>query len=163
MCRRQVDQGNAGVEPAANMASAISIFVTAFSLCRRWRRQFLHTGSLRVPRRHHRGDSRELHLGAFFVAFLIVAVVIVEVTGWCLPLFPPLVVMGFEMFANSTVCPWANRPITLPVACTLTAVGGVLLVSLLGAGSLAAIGSTLLGVVVLRVLNLHVPPAIAVG
>lgn len=99
----------------------------------------------------------------FFLAFLIGAVVIVEVTGWRFLLFPPLVVMGFEMFAHSAVCPWANRPIMLPVACTLTAAGGVLLVSLLGVGSIAAIGSTLLGVLVLRVLNLHVPPAVAVG
>ena len=99
----------------------------------------------------------------FFLAFLVGTVLAAEITGWRFLLFPPLVVMGFEMFAHSDVCPWANRPIILPVACTLTAAGGVLLVSLFGVGSLAAIGSTLFGVLVLRVLKLHVPPAVAVG
>ncbi len=99
----------------------------------------------------------------FFLAFLVGTVLAAEFTGWRFLLFPPLVVMGFEMFAHSAVCPWANRPVILPVACTLTAAGGVLLVSLFGVGSLAAIGSTLFGVLVLRVLKLHVPPAVAVG
>ena len=99
----------------------------------------------------------------FFLGFLIVAALLAGLTGWRLLLFPPLVVMGFEMFAHPAVCPWAKRPIVLPVACALTAAGGLACVSLLGVNPLAAIGSNLFGIGVLWVFDLHVPPALAVG
>lgn len=99
----------------------------------------------------------------FFVVFIILAVVAGELTGWRLVLFPPLVVIGFEAFAHPAVCPWAARPLALGVACGLTATAGVVCVSLLGAGLLGAMCSILAGILVLRVLDLHVPPALAVG
>jgi len=99
----------------------------------------------------------------FFLGFLIVAALLAGLTGWRLLLFPPLVVMGFEMFAHPTVCPWAKRSLVLPVACALTAAGGLACVTLLGVTPLAAIASILIGIAVLRVVDLHVPPALAVG
>ena len=99
----------------------------------------------------------------FFLGFLLIASVLAGLTGWRLLLFPPLVVIGFEMFAHPTVCPWAARPIVLPVACVLTAIGGLACVSLLGVTPLAAIASILIGIAVLGVLDLHMPPALAVG
>jgi hypothetical protein len=99
----------------------------------------------------------------FFLGFLLITAVLAGVTGWRLLLFPPLVVIGFEMFAHPTVCPWTKRPIILPVACALTAAGGLACVSLLGVTPIAAIGAVLIGIVVLRVFDLHVPPALAVG
>ena len=99
----------------------------------------------------------------FFVVFLILAVVAGDLTGWRLVLFPPLVVIGFEAFAHSAVCPWAGRPIALGVACGLSATAGVLCVNFLGAGPLGAMCSILVGIVIVRALDLHVPPALAVG
>jgi hypothetical protein len=99
----------------------------------------------------------------FFVVFLILAVVAGDLTGWRLVLFPPLVVIGFEAFAHSAVCPWASRPIALALACGLTGTAGVLCVTFLGAGPLGAMCSILTGIVVVRALDLHVPPALAVG
>lgn len=99
----------------------------------------------------------------FFVVFLIVATVLAEVTGRRLLLFPPLVVVAFEMFAHAGVCPWASRPLVLPVACTLTAAAGVTLVTVFGATSPAAGASILIGIGILRAFDLHVPPALAVG
>ncbi|MDE2580769.1 MAG: hypothetical protein KGL52_03970 [Rhodospirillales bacterium] len=99
----------------------------------------------------------------FFLGFLVVAALLAGATGWRLLLFPPLVVMGFEMFAHPAVCPWAARPIVLPVACALTATGGLAAVGLLGVGPLAAMASILFGIAVLRGFDLHVPPALAVG
>ena len=98
-----------------------------------------------------------------FVLFLALSALLSQVTGWRLVLFPPLVVIGFEAFAHAEVCPWARRPVALMLACVLTATAGLASIALLGAGPLGAMCSLLAGVIVLRVLDLHVPPALAVG
>jgi hypothetical protein len=98
----------------------------------------------------------------FPLAFLLMALLLTKATGWRLILSPPLVVIAFEMFAHARICPWARRPLALPIACVLCAVAGVFLVRLSGATPLAAIGSAVFGVGVLRVFELHVPPALAV-
>ncbi|WP_023873409.1 HPP family protein [Pandoraea pnomenusa] len=98
-----------------------------------------------------------------FVVFLVGTAVLAEVTGWRLILFPPLIVIGFEMFAHSDVCPWARKPLLLPVAITLSALAGVALVTTFGDAPLAVIASTACGTLILRVFDLHVPPALAVG
>ena len=100
---------------------------------------------------------------AALIAFVVVAVVCVDVTGLRFILFPPLVVIGFEMFGHAEVCPWADRPLLLPVACLLTAAGGYLFWRELGVGWPAAACSIAWGIGVLRVLDLHVPPALAVA
>ena len=99
----------------------------------------------------------------YFVVFLMATALLSQATGWRFILFPPLIVIGFEMFAHSDVCPWANRPFMLPVACTLSALVGVGLVLLAGNTPWAAAGSTIAAVLILRGFNLHVPPALAVG
>jgi hypothetical protein len=100
---------------------------------------------------------------AALLAFVAVAVMIVKLTGWRFILFPPLVVIGFEMFMHPDVCPWAKRPLMLPVACFLTALGGFIFWKFLGVTPLTAALCMGWGIVVLRVLDLHVPPALAVA
>ncbi len=99
----------------------------------------------------------------YFVAFLILAIVLGERLGLRFVLFPPLTVIAFETFAHPTHCPWAHRPVALLVACTLTAAIGVVCVRLIGEGPLAAMLSILAGAVLLRRLAVYVPPALAVG
>jgi hypothetical protein len=99
----------------------------------------------------------------FFLAFLVPAIAVSSLPGWRFLLFPPLVVIGFEMFAHADVCPWARRPIALPVACGSSAAAGVLCIGLFGAGPIGAMASILAGVAILRALDLHVPPALAVA
>lgn len=99
----------------------------------------------------------------FFLTFLAGVALLASLSGEHLLLFPPLVVIGFEMFAHTSICPWARRPLVLPLACALSAAAGVLFVSLLGAGPLAAALSMAFGIVMLRILDLHVPPVLAVG
>jgi HPP family len=96
----------------------------------------------------------------FFVAF---ALFFVTLTGLRFILFPPLVVIGFEMFGHPAICPWARRPLLLPVSCFLTAAGGLLFWRVFGVGAAAAACSMAWGAIVLRLLDLHVPPAIAVA
>lgn len=95
--------------------------------------------------------------------FVATAVLFVKLTGLRFVLFPPLVVIGFEMFAHTAICPWAKRPLLLPVACLLTAAVGLLFWNLLGVGPVAVACSMAGGVVVLRLFDLHVPPALAVA
>ena len=96
-------------------------------------------------------------------AFVAVAVLAVKVTGLRFILFPPLVVIGFEMFGHPATCPWAKQPVWLPLACFLTAAGGLVLCNTLGVGPVAAGLSMAWGILVLRVFDLHIPPALAVA
>lgn len=95
--------------------------------------------------------------------FVAMAVLVVKLTGLRFVLFPPLVVIGFEMFGHTAICPWAKRPMFLPAACFLTAAGGLLFWNLLGVGPLAVGCSMACGMAVLRLFDLHVPPALAVA
>jgi hypothetical protein len=95
--------------------------------------------------------------------FVAAGVLLVKLTGLRFLLFPPLVVIGFEMFAHTAICPWASRPWLLPVACLLTAAVGLTFWNLLGVGPAAVACSMAGGVVVLRLFDLHVPPALAVA
>ena len=98
-----------------------------------------------------------------YMAFLGIALAMAWLTGWRYVLFPPLVVIGFEMFAHADVCPRAWRPLHMPVACTLNACGGLGCLYVFGHGVVAAAASTIAGIAVLRLFRLHVPPAVAIG
>ncbi|MDE1895298.1 MAG: hypothetical protein KGH90_13315 [Xanthomonadaceae bacterium] len=86
-----------------------------------------------------------------------------QATGLRFILFPPLVVIAFEMFAHPQVCPWAVRAWRLPLACALGAAAGVAAVGLFGAGAAAAMTAMAVGLLVLHRLDLHAPPVLAVG
>lgn len=97
------------------------------------------------------------------LAFVVTGVALVKLTGLRLIVFPPLIVIAFEMFAHPTICPWARRPLRLPIACTVAAAGGILAVKLFGPGVVTTMISLALGIGVLRLLDLHIPPALAVA
>jgi hypothetical protein len=95
--------------------------------------------------------------------FVIVMLTLVKLTGLRFILFPPLVVIAYEMLGHPAHCPWARRPWMLPIACFLTAAGGLVSYKLLGFGPAAAACAMAWGIGVLRVCDIHVPPALAVG
>src|ERR1700730_7517275 len=97
------------------------------------------------------------------MAFVAVAVFFVKLTGLRFVLFPPLVVIGFEMLGHTEICPWAKKPLRLPLACFLTAFGGFLSWKFLGVTPISAACSMAWGIAVLRACDLHVPPALAVA
>ncbi|WP_235852782.1 hypothetical protein [Mycobacterium interjectum] len=126
-----------------------------------WRRRFR-------PTHHDLDDALEARPGGsswvlpFFV-FVTAMALCAATSGLRLILFPPLIVIAYEMFAHPTVCPWAGKPVALPAACFLTATAGWAAVSVLGSGGIAAACAMASGVIVLRLLRLHMPPALAVG
>ncbi|NNM51687.1 MAG: HPP family protein [Pseudomonadales bacterium] len=99
----------------------------------------------------------------YFGAFILIAATLAVVTGWRFILYPPLVVIAYEMFAHAKHCPWVNRPVMLPLACTSHAAAGVMLVMMMGVGPLAAMASMVVGMLILRVVRLNIPPVLAVG
>jgi hypothetical protein len=97
------------------------------------------------------------------LGFVAIAGIAAQLTGLRFILFPPLIVVAYEMFGHPDTCPWAGRPMSLPLACGLTALGGIALVKLFGAGPVSAGLGMVLGIAVLRLFNVHMPPALAVG
>lgn len=100
---------------------------------------------------------------AFFSAFLLLMALGASLTGVRFLMFPPLAVIAFEMFAHASICPWAQRPLLLPVICGLAAIAGVTIVGWLGTGAGAVALTVIFGAFLLRAFALHAPPAIAVG
>ena len=95
--------------------------------------------------------------------FVAIAMVAVDLTGLRFILFPPLVVIAYEMLGHPNICPWARRPLSLPIACFLTAAGGLICLRAFGANAGAAAAAMVWGIVVLRSFDLHIPPALAIA
>lgn len=95
--------------------------------------------------------------------FVVVMLTLVKLTGLRFILFPPLAVIAFEMLGHPAHCPWARRPWMLPVACFLTAAGGLMCFKLFGFGPATGACAMAWGIFVLRICDIHVPPALAVG
>lgn len=95
--------------------------------------------------------------------FTIAMISLAQWTGLRLILFPPLIVIAYEMLGHPNVCPWAKKPLRMPIACALAAFGGLALVLSLGPGVLSTLLGMLWGVLILRAFALHVPPALAVS
>ena len=98
-----------------------------------------------------------------FYAFVTVMAVCAASSGLRLLLFPPLIVIAYAMFAHPESCPWAGKPIALVAACTVMSTAGWIVVSHWGKGGFAAGCAMVFGIVVLRVLKFHMPPALAIG
>lgn len=96
------------------------------------------------------------------MVFVGVVGMVAQWTGLRLLLFPPLIVMAYELFGHTDVPGWIRRPVLFPVACGLTAVIGLVAWRTLPevlAVMVAVVGS----IVVLRGFEVHMPPALAVG
>ncbi|QDV23391.1 HPP family protein [Aureliella helgolandensis] len=113
-------------------------------------------------------SNRNLPLLGYEWAFkllllIVILLVAVNGAGQRMILFPPLVVIAFEMFAYTSRCPWAKTPWRLPIVCTATALIGVLAVEVFGVGMVSTILTVSIGIAILRLIDQHVPPALAVG
>jgi hypothetical protein len=95
--------------------------------------------------------------------FVVTMIALAQWTGLRLILFPPLIVIAYEMFGHPAVCPWAKKPIRMPLACSLAAAGGIFFVLILGGGILSTAFSMVWGILILRIFKLHVPPALTIS
>lgn len=83
--------------------------------------------------------------------------------GWRFVLFPPLLVMAYEMFGHPATCAWVKRPPYLPLACFLSALTGVLAEKWIHPGPLAVMVTLALTSALLQALKLRMPPALSIG
>jgi len=148
--------------------SVAAVLVALAVISVTWRRWDATPETVEVEAPPDVDDAREsrLHGRSWLVALLaFVAVVgsLAQWTGLRFLLFPPLVVIAYEMFGHPDSCPWAGRPLTLPIACLLTAGGGTVALHLLGPGPGAVAASLVWGVAALRAFDVHMPPALAVA
>jgi hypothetical protein len=97
------------------------------------------------------------------VLFVTSMAVLAQVSGWRFVLFPPLIVMAFEMLGHPNTCPWAKQPYTFPLICIGAALAGVCAVNTMGGTPIAAALVLIVTFAMLRVFRLRMPPALAIG
>jgi HPP family len=86
-----------------------------------------------------------------------------ELLGLHFLLFPPLVVMAYEVFGHPEVPGWMKRPALFPVVCFLTASIGVLACHLFQESFAGVALTMIVSLTILRIFKVHMPPALAVG
>lgn len=97
------------------------------------------------------------------IAFVLVVAAASQWTGLHFILFPPLVVMAYEILGHPELPGWMKRPALFPVVCFLTALTGLLAYRYLGGGVAAVAVTVAFSIVLLRLFHMHLPPALAVG
>ena len=95
-----------------------------------------------------------------FVAVLAGAA---QLSGWRFILFPPLVVMAYEMLGHTDTCPWSKAPFTFPVVCTLSAFVGLACLRWIPIAPASAVLVLAFALMSLQVSRLRLPPALAIG
>jgi hypothetical protein len=98
-----------------------------------------------------------------FLAFVAVTGLVAQFSGLRFILFPPLITIAYEMFGHPETCPWLKNPVWFPVCCFLTALGGLISFKIFGLGALGAVCAMGVGVLLLRVFDVHMPLALAVA
>jgi hypothetical protein len=126
-----------------------------------------------TPSDYSRNDSRVIDAletaphDRFWVVTLLTFVLLLgvpaQLTGLRFILFPPLIVMAYELFGHPEVPGWMARPVLLPFVCVLTATIGVLARHSFRASFVGVMLTTICSVAILRAFKLHMPPALAVG
>jgi hypothetical protein len=97
------------------------------------------------------------------LSFVFVVGAAAQFTGLRFILFPPLIVMGYELLGHPEVPGWMKRPALLPFVCLITAGIGLIAEHMLHPGFLAVMITMLCSIGVLRLFDLHMPPALAIG
>jgi hypothetical protein len=86
-----------------------------------------------------------------------------QLTGLRFILFPPLIVMAYELFGHPEIPGWMARPALFPLACVLTASVGVVACHLCRSSVVGVMLTVLCSIAILRAFKVHMPPALAVG
>jgi len=97
------------------------------------------------------------------LAFVLILGFAAQLTGLRFILFPPLIVMAYEIFGHPEVPGWMARPALFPVVCVLTATTGVIATHSFQASFIGVMLTVLVSIAILRAFQVHMPPALAVG
>jgi hypothetical protein len=97
------------------------------------------------------------------VTFVLVLGTLSQVTGLFFLIFPPLIVVAYEILGHPEIPHWMERPILFPVISFLTASVGLVFCHVLNAGFVGVIVTMLVSIAILKIFKVHMPPALAVG
>jgi hypothetical protein len=103
----------------------------------------------------------------FWVVTLLIFVLLLgvpaQLTGLRFILFPPLIVMAYELFGHPEIPGWMECPALFPLVCVLTACVGVVACHLCRSSAIGVMLTVLCSIAILRAFKVHMPPALAVG
>jgi hypothetical protein len=97
------------------------------------------------------------------IAFVLVLGVAAQWSGLRFLLFPPLIVMAYEIFGHAEVPRWMARPVLFPIVCLLTSATGTFAVHEFRVSFVGVAVTMAISMGILRVFRVHMPPALAVG
>jgi len=97
------------------------------------------------------------------MTFVILVGAAAQFTGLRFLLFPPVIVMAYEIVGHPTAPDWVRRPVLFPFVCLLTSTIGLLTYDLVQGTVLAVMVTVLCSIIILRRFEVHIPPALAVG
>jgi hypothetical protein len=97
------------------------------------------------------------------IAFVLVLGTLSQVTGAFFLIFPPLIVVAYEILGHPEIPGWMERPILFPVISSLTALVGLVFCHVFDAGFVGVILTMLCSIAILKIFKVHMPPALAVG
>jgi hypothetical protein len=100
---------------------------------------------------------------AGLMTFVILLGAAAQFTGLRFLLFPPVIVMAYEIVGHPTAPDWVRRPVLFPFVCLLTSTIGLLTRELVYGTVLAVLMTVLCSIIILRLFEVHMPPALAVG
>ena len=100
---------------------------------------------------------------ASLLFFVLVLGGVAQKSGLRFLVFPPLIVIAYELLGHPEVPDWMKRPVLFPVVCSLTASIGLSTYRLLHFTPLAVMCSAIGSMVMLRLFSMHMPPALAIG
>jgi hypothetical protein len=109
------------------------------------------------------GISDDRFWGLGLMVFVVALGITAQATNLRFLLFPPLIVMAYELFGHPEVPDWMRQPVLFPIVCLLTASVGLLAHHFIRANFVAVMLTFLCSVGILRFFDLHMPPALAVG
>ena len=98
-----------------------------------------------------------------FGVLLLGGLLLVRLIGSPLVLFPPLLVIAYEMIVHRQHCPWRGRYLSLVLVANTAAVVGLGLVKSLGVGPAAAFLAVLATLALLKLARLPLPPALGLA
>lgn len=108
-------------------------------------------------------DSTNRFWPVTLLVFVLVLALAGQLTGLRFILFPPLIVMAYEILGHPELPGWIERPALFPLVCLITSSVGLLACLSYGGGALGVVVTVSASIILLRVFHLHMPPALAVG
>ncbi len=97
------------------------------------------------------------------LTFVLVVAVASQLTGLRFMLFPPLIVMAYEILGHPELPGWIERPALFPLVSFLTAFVGLVACRSFHGRPAGVVLTVAISILLLRCFRMHMPPALAIG